>query len=207
MLANHKPGWIRKRGIKVNLNRGDIGYSERELAKRWKWSRNKVRRFMNELCSGDDPELEQQTIPQNKNVTSCYSIRKYNDYQGEGTAERATEGPQKGHKRYQNNNDKNEKNKDIYVGTFFLKDGSEFGIDQELYDYFKKIYPDVDLKLEFQKISGWCFSNPSKRKTRKGAKRFLNSWLSSAQEKVLKNKPHKEEPLTGEALVKKVYGE
>ncbi len=34
------------RQINVYLLRGEIGWSERSLAKRWKWSRNKVRRFL-----------------------------------------------------------------------------------------------------------------------------------------------------------------
>ncbi len=48
LLANYKEGWIRKRGILVTVNRGQLGWSEVALAKRWKWSRGKVRRFFRE---------------------------------------------------------------------------------------------------------------------------------------------------------------
>ena len=109
MLANHEEGYIRKRGIKVVVKRGEMAWSERELAARWMWSRGKVRRFMDELCSGDDPFLVPQTGPQKKNVTYLYKIVKYDEYQGNGTTEKPTDGPQTGHKQYQNKNEKKKK--------------------------------------------------------------------------------------------------
>jgi len=49
LLANHKSRFIRRRGVMVAVDRGMVGYSERELAERWRWSRDKVRRFLMEL--------------------------------------------------------------------------------------------------------------------------------------------------------------
>ena len=49
LLANHADGYIRKRGVRVDIKRGQLGWSERKMAERWKWSRGKVRRFLNEL--------------------------------------------------------------------------------------------------------------------------------------------------------------
>jgi DNA-binding MarR family transcriptional regulator len=49
LLANREAGFVRKQGIRIDLERGDLGWSENELASRWKWSRGKVRRFFNEL--------------------------------------------------------------------------------------------------------------------------------------------------------------
>lgn len=122
-LANHTDGFIRKRGIRINLKRGEVGWGERELAERWKWSRGKVRRFLTELCSENEQKLVPQTEPQNKNVISCYLIINYDLYQSNDTTEkptsRTTNGPQTGHKRYQNKNEKNEKNT-IYLQTFSL---------------------------------------------------------------------------------------
>lgn len=106
MLANYKKGFIRKRGIRVNLNRGDVGWSEVNLSKRWRWSRGKVKRFLNELCSKDDPDLIQQNRPQNKYITSCYSIVNYDLYQGDDTTKRTADGQQTDSRRYQNNKDK-----------------------------------------------------------------------------------------------------
>ena len=45
LLANHETGFIRKRGIMIAVERGQVGYSEDALSARWRWSRGKVRRF------------------------------------------------------------------------------------------------------------------------------------------------------------------
>lgn len=60
-------------------------------------------------------------------------------------------------------------------------------------------FPDVNFDEEFRKIEAWLLSNPSKRKTGRGMKRFLNSWLSRANDEKKKNKP-KEIPQTEEGL-------
>jgi len=49
LLANYKDGFMRKRGVRVDIQRGQLGWSERKLAERWQWSRGKVRRFLKEL--------------------------------------------------------------------------------------------------------------------------------------------------------------
>ena len=45
LLANHKVGYIRKRGILIEVPRGQVGHSEDAIAERWKWSRGKVGDF------------------------------------------------------------------------------------------------------------------------------------------------------------------
>ena len=97
LLANHKEGIIRKRGIKVIVERGQLGHSERTLAKRWRWSRGKVRRFLDEL------ETEQQIVPQKTNTTTLITIVNYEMYQE--TEPQVV--PQTGHRQYQNKNEKN----------------------------------------------------------------------------------------------------
>ena len=90
LLANHKPGHIRVRGIKVEVGRGQVGWSERELAKRWRWSRGKVRRFFSELGS----KTVQQIEPQKNNVTTLITIVNYDRYQMDDTTNGTTDGPQ-----------------------------------------------------------------------------------------------------------------
>jgi hypothetical protein len=46
----------------------------------------------------------------------------------------------------------------------------------------QKLYPGVNGKQELNKIIGWAEANPTLRKTRRGAPRFLNSWFSRAQD-------------------------
>jgi hypothetical protein len=81
LLANHKPGTIKVRGVYVTVQRGQVGYSEVTLAERWQWSRGKVRRFLEWL------ETEQQIVQQKTNVTSLITIVKYDEYQTSSTAD------------------------------------------------------------------------------------------------------------------------
>lgn len=151
LLANYKKGFIRKRGIKVKLSRGDIGWSERKLSERWRWSRGKVKRFLVELCSGNEPELIPQTEPQNKHITSCYSIVKYDLYQGDDTTKQTTsdttDGPQTGHRQDLNKKvkkDKKVKNKDILLCPYekiieiYHKRLPELSLVKNISDVFKK---------------------------------------------------------------------
>ena len=62
-----------------------------------------------------------------------------------------------------------------------LNDKSYFDVTQEMVDQWKALYPAVDVDQEIRKMIGWCDANPTNRKTRTGAKRFINSWLSRAQ--------------------------
>jgi hypothetical protein len=45
----------------------------------------------------------------------------------------------------------------------------------------QEAYPSVDVPAECKKAKGWCYSNPLKRKTAGGMKRFLNTWMSKRQ--------------------------
>lgn len=67
------------------------------------------------------------------------------------------------------------------AGKFILNDGTEYTIPENDVDYYQKLYPGVDVRGEIRKIEAWCYSNPTRRKTRNGAKRFLNAWLAKEQ--------------------------
>lgn len=115
MIANHKDTHIRKRGIKISVSRGQVAWSERQLADRWKWSRGKVKRFLNEL--EDDHQIEQQNGTQNLNVTSLITIINYERYQSDEPQNEPQNEPQTDRKRTANStmekNEKNEKNKNL----------------------------------------------------------------------------------------------
>jgi DNA-binding Lrp family transcriptional regulator len=108
MLTNHRPGYIRVRGIRVPVERGQCGWSQTKLAERWQWSRGKVRRFIDELVK--DGMIEQQTVQQNKRLIILNNIINYEHYQGNGTTNDTTNGHQTDIKQYSNKNEKNEKN-------------------------------------------------------------------------------------------------
>ena len=64
-----------------------------------------------------------------------------------------------------------------------LNDGSSFEIFQSDIDVWSNLYPAVDVMQQLRNMAGWIDGNPSKRKTRSGIKRFINSWLAKEQNK------------------------
>lgn len=77
-LAQHCAGYMQIRGVRVDLKRGQLGYSQLTLAKRWKWSRDKVRRHLRRLETAGD------IIQQTTQVTTVITIVDYNTWQGIG---------------------------------------------------------------------------------------------------------------------------
>lgn len=101
LLANHRPGSVRVRGIRISLQRGDVGLSEVALSKRWRWSRGRVHRFLDEL------ETDERISTKRDNKISVITILNYCDYQGylagsstsESTADSTANGQQTDSKR------------------------------------------------------------------------------------------------------------
>ncbi len=142
-LTNFHDTFIIVRGIKVNVLRGQLARSERLLAKRWGWSRNKLRRFFDYLkvekqilqCHYLPPKTEPQTGPQNKkleeseiNVIQIITIVNYNEYQGNDTTNDTT-----------NRSYPNKLNNDNIINS-------------QIFNEFRKIYPGIKRgnKTEFE---------------------------------------------------------
>jgi len=103
LIANHKDGQISVRGNIIQVKRGQVGWSEVKLAERWKWSRNKVRRYLKHL------ETEQQIEQLKNSVSSIITIVNYELYQGTEQQNGQQTIQQKDSRRNTNKNDKNEK--------------------------------------------------------------------------------------------------
>ena len=73
--------------------------------------------------------------------------------------------------------------------SFVLNDGSMYDVTENDVVMYQQLYPGIDVMQELRKIVGWCDGNPKNRKTRTGAKRFLNGWMSRAQDDSAKNRP------------------
>ena len=114
LLANaaHKDTSFFVRGIEIRLNRGDLGWSEVTLSKRWKWSRGKVRRYLGMLKNRG------MIVQQTNQATSVISICNYCLYQSENGCTEHQIVQQTEHqvvqqtdsRRYTYKNDKNVKN-------------------------------------------------------------------------------------------------
>jgi hypothetical protein len=81
LIANHSDNYFFKRGIRVEVKVGQIGYDLDTLGKRWQWSRGKVERFMQML------ENDNQIVRQKTNVTTLISIVNYKEYQCDSKAD------------------------------------------------------------------------------------------------------------------------
>lgn len=82
MLASHKKTSFCKRGVIIEVARGQVCWSIKGLADRWQWSQSKVRRFLEYLKNED--QIEHQIT----NVTTLITIINYNNYQEKRTSER-----------------------------------------------------------------------------------------------------------------------
>ena len=146
--ANHAPGYFLKRGIKIILNRGQIGRSIECWMRRWKWSKGKVSRFFNFL------EKEEMIEQQRGNQTTVITICNYKLYQGEYKKEYskddkanrpANSNPnglqtvtQTDCKQDTNNKKKNKKNK---KNNSFIETSIEFQLSKLLLDLMIKNSP------------------------------------------------------------------
>lgn len=88
--ANYKDGYFIKKGQRVDVARGQSGTSMLTFAKRWQWSRGKVKRFFVFL------EKEQMIAQQTGHLTTLVSICNYDVYQLDtndaGTTDKTSDG-------------------------------------------------------------------------------------------------------------------
>jgi len=75
LLAQHKEGYVRKRGIRIDLKPGQLAWSLKSLADKWRWSIGKVKRFLIELQTDGQIEL------QNTNVSTTITLLNYDKWQ------------------------------------------------------------------------------------------------------------------------------
>lgn len=69
---------------------------------------------------------------------------------------------------------------DVFI-SFLLNDGSDYEVSVDKVKFYAELYPAVNIEQELRDMTGWCFANKAKRKTRQGAERFINNWLAKRQ--------------------------
>jgi predicted transcriptional regulator len=130
LLANSSDNFFFKRGIRVDIVRGQIGYDAETLAKRWQWSRGKVERFLKHL------EKDGMVVRQKNNVTTLISICKYDDYQANDKANSKANDNANGHQTInQTDTNKNVKKE--------KKENNEENIYRQ-FDHLKILRPEFD---------------------------------------------------------------
>ena len=146
LKANAKPGWVRKRGARIDLNRGDVGYSIKELSRQWDWSESKTRRFLKEL------ENDEMVTLKKTNVSCTITLVNYDMWQsdewqmrrGNNSSNGAQSNEQTNNKRYPNNKEKK---------TIRKKEESENAHTKVDLIAFAEKYPIVDIQLSYDKFT------------------------------------------------------
>lgn len=67
--------------------------------------------------------------------------------------------------------------------NIILQDGTFYNVPQESITYYKVLYPGVDVEQALRNMMGWSNDAGPNRKTRRGIKRFITSWLIREQDK------------------------
>jgi hypothetical protein len=70
-----------------------------------------------------------------------------------------------------------------HIGAILLVDKTHFKFTQADVDGWQEAYPAVDVMGELRQMREWAKANPKDRKTSKGIRRFINSWLAREQDK------------------------
>ena len=65
--------------------------------------------------------------------------------------------------------------------SVILNNKKEYKILESDIIEFEKFYPAVDVRQELRNLAAWNKSNPTRRKTKQGILRHINTWLSKAQ--------------------------
>jgi hypothetical protein len=186
VFANHKDNFFYIRNNKIEIERGQIGWSEVRMSKRWKWSRNKVRNFLKML------QKEQQIEITKSSITTIITILNYEKFQSEKTADDTAEGQQtiqqtiqqKDSRLNTNNNDNNgnnDKNDNKRVPTQVdkhLKNKRHELTDKDLtaedLEELKLKFPNIDIGGEWEKARDWLVSKNEKMANYKA---FFRNWL------------------------------
>lgn len=168
LLVNHEDSKIYFRDSVYDIKRGQHITSELKLAQAWGWSRNKVRKFL------DDLKKEQMIELKKDKRKTTLTVVNYDGYQDnkttKGTTDSTTDGTSESQQKDINNKDNNDnkenkENKEkIYVMTQqqeqfinILKTVSDYAVDLEkdiaMYSRLEERYPKLDL---VDALKGWA---------------------------------------------------
>lgn len=189
LMANHRDKDIMFNRKPMTIKRGQFLTSIRKLAEHWGWSKVKTASYLSTL------EELQMIKKESDNTRTLLTIIKYEIYQGDtDTNEDTNQDTHKdtdktpiSHKQ----ECKNVRKKEIYIKAdetpvfieLPLNDGSTHSVTEKVVCELKELYPSADVEQELRNMKGWLNGNPTKRKTKTGINRFINSWLAREQNK------------------------
>ena len=72
---------------------------------------------------------------------------------------------------------------EVFISLPLVTGSGSFDVTINYLNSLRQLYPAVDVEQEFRKMYGWLDSNPRNRKTARGIKRFITSWLGRSQDR------------------------
>lgn len=149
------------------------------------WGEQKRRQRGQSLAVGVDnvhsnvPELSSEMSTQ---ILDIRDKRIENRDRDKETRDKSTEIKKKKNGAERSDDHSTQQPEEPSVFELTLNDGSTYGVTQSEIDKYSKLYPAVDVRQEIRGMIGWLDSNPARRKTRTGIRRFMNNWLSKTQD-------------------------
>lgn len=162
-----------KTGPNEGIKRGEYRTTERFLAAKWGWSRDRLRRFISHLET--DAMVSVKRDHRRTTGGTTITIAKYDEYQ---TNELLKTRPQNNHNSTYKKQGNKVKNKTTTTGgiRFDLETVSWKGIEEKHRKAWGKAYPDVNIERELACAAAWVMANP-KKGCKKNYQRFLTGWL------------------------------
>lgn len=167
----------------ISLNVGELVASERYLQSRWGWSRNKVRRFKQNLV---DRSLLDQRTDQKETVLIVYYQRAMTTSDAKTIPVMEPKPDQQktsGDTNIRRKKKGEEKTSSVTTQAIaWSTTDSWSGISNNDLKQWTEAYPVCDLKRQLASMNQWLLSNPSKAK-KKQWRRFITNWLARQQER------------------------
>ena len=187
----------------VHLKRGQLVTSLRILAKRFKWTKNKVDSYLANLEKFGKIIRHRQDRYQTI-ITVC----KYGTYQDRQDTDGTSNQTQAGHRRDTGGTGLKKVKEDKKVKRSkeekILPHLKNLKIKQSIFDELKEDFPKVDHEEELKKADLYRLDKPSKSKT-PNDHLFLRNWFENSI-KYKKNSPGDKPELTDEEILERRYG-
>lgn len=185
--------WVQKRLVsQVILDCGDIGLFERNLLQHGVMTSVGIQRRYSTVTSRNKASKEKYWLIDEDGQPLLYSPQNKISAEETEVSDAETmvndaEIPQK--ERKENKTKQNKKiGRELQssptqppVFRLLMLNGETYPVYQEEIEKYQNLYPAIDVQQEYRKMIGWIDSHPKNRKTPNGIQKFINGWLSRAQ--------------------------
>lgn len=185
--------WVQKRLVsQVILDCGDIGLFERNLLQHGVMTSVGIQRRYSTVTSRNKASKEKYWLIDEDGQPLLNALKNQISAEETGVFDAETmvndaEIPQK--ERKENKTKQNKKiGRELQssptqppVFRLLMLNGETYPVYQEEIEKYQNLYPAIDVQQEYRKMIGWIDSHPKNRKTPNGIQKFINGWLSRAQ--------------------------